>query len=245
MKEKVLFSWSSGKDSALALYRLLQDPAYEVVGLLCSINASYQRVSMHGVRLELLEAQAEAIGLPLYKMFLPENPSMADYERIMAETLAPWIAMGLKRVAFGDIFLEDLRRYREEKLRAVGMLGLFPLWQLSSAALLKEFIDTGFRSVVTCVNERYLTADFAGRLIDRDFIAALPPGVDPCGENGEYHSFVFDGPLFRHPVAWQCGELVYRSYPVPAGAEELAQQRETCGFWYADLMPLKGRETTG
>ncbi|NML67790.1 adenine nucleotide alpha hydrolase [Hymenobacter sp. RP-2-7] len=225
-------SWSGGKDSALALHHARRDPRRRVAGLLTHVNAHYERVSMHGVRTELLAAQAQRLGLPLRQLRLPENPPMAAYEQALGATLAEARAQGVEEVVYGDIFLEDLRAYREQQLARAGLRGAFPLWQRVGANLLREFLDLGFRAVVVCVNEQWLDASFCGRLLDRDFLRDLPPGVDPCGENGEYHSFVFDGPDFSEPIEVVRGELVRRTYPAPGvgGAMEL-------GFWFCDLLP--------
>lgn len=226
----VLMNWSGGKDSALALYHVLHDARYEVAHLLTSVNAHYQRVSMHGVRVALLEAQAARIGLPLTRLELPEAPDMADYERLMTAALAPSLARGIRHAVFGDIFLEDLRTYREQQLARVGMTGVFPLWQRSSADILREYLALGFRAIIVCVNARYLDESFCGRLLDENFLRDLPPGVDACGENGEYHSFVFDAPYFSSPIPFRKGDVVRRTYPAPAGGGEAA-------FWYCDLLP--------
>ncbi|MBX0292903.1 diphthine--ammonia ligase [Hymenobacter sp. HSC-4F20] len=225
-------NWSGGKDSALALYHALRNPALHVTDLLTSINAHYGRVSMHGVRVALLQAQTERIGLPLTQLALPENPDMAQYEQQLRTTLVPLQARGIRYSVFGDIYLEDLRRYREQQVAQVGMEALFPLWQRPNAELLREFFALGFRAVVVCVNEQYLDASFCGRLLDEEFLRDLPPGVDSCGENGEYHSFVFDAPYFSHPISFRPGELVRRSYPAPVAGGQAA------GFWYRDLLPL-------
>lgn len=228
-----LMNWSGGKDSALALYHALRHPDLHVSDLLTSVNAHYGRVSMHGVRVALLQAQAERIGLPLTQLALPELPDMAQYEHLMRATLAPLQARGIRHAVFGDIYLEDLRRYREQQLAQLGIEAIFPLWQRPNADLLREFFSLGFQAVVVCVNEQYLDASFCGRLLDEDFLRDLPSGVDSCGENGEYHSFVFDAPYFSRPIAFQWGELVRRSYPAPAGSGQTA-----ASFSYLDLLPL-------
>ncbi|UOQ71898.1 Dph6-related ATP pyrophosphatase [Hymenobacter cellulosilyticus] len=177
-----LMNWSGGKDSALALYHALQDPRYEVRHLLTSVNSHYQRVSMHGVRVALLKAQARQIGLPLTKLELPEAPDMADYEQLMRATLAPLQAQGMHHAIFGDIFLADLRHYREEQLARVGMQAVFPLWERSSADILREYLALGFQAVVVCVNEQWLDQSFCGRLLDENFLRDLPPGWTPAGK---------------------------------------------------------------
>lgn len=246
LKEKVIFNWSSGKDSAYCLYKLLQTNQYEILCLLTSISEPYQRISMHGVRVELLEAQAQSIGLPLVKMQIPEMPTMEVYEKVMAKTINGLKNKGATASVFGDIFLEDLRAYREKKLAEVNLKGVFPLWKIPTKQLLTEFIDLSFKTIVTCVNERYLGKSFAGRIIDHSFLNDLPSHVDPCGENGEFHTFVFDGPIFKEPIAFAKGEVVYRKYE-PAKQEdnstydcksdEKNNDPYSYGFWYCDLLP--------
>jgi uncharacterized protein (TIGR00290 family) len=243
-----LMNWSGGKDSALALYHALRNPTLHVTDLLTSVNAHYGRVSMHGVRVALLEEQARRIGLPLTKLELPEMPDMADYEARMRATLAPLQARGIRRAIFGDIYLEDLRRYREQQLAGIGLAAEFPLWQRPNADLLREYLDLGFRAVVVCVNEKYLDQSFCGRELNADFLRDLPPGVDSCGENGEYHSFVFDAPYFSGPIPFERGEIVRRTYAAPAAASSVCppdDNAETApapfdtGFWYCDLLPAE------
>jgi uncharacterized protein (TIGR00290 family) len=232
-------SWSGGKDSALALYHARRDPRYRLTHLLTSVNAHYGRVSMHGVRVALLEAQAARIGLPLTQLRLPEMPSMADYDQALLATFGGLRAQGVAAVFYGDIFLEDLRAYREAQLARAGLRGEFPLWQQSSVAVLREFWALGFRAIVVCVNDRYLDASFCGRLLDEDFLRDLPPDVDACGENGEYHSFVFDAPYFSAPIAFTKGEVVRRTYAPPGGApaSPAPDGPFAAGFWYCDLLP--------
>jgi uncharacterized protein (TIGR00290 family) len=233
MAVPVFMNWSGGKDSALALYHLLGDARYDVVHLLTSVNAHYQRVSMHGVRVALLEAQAARIGQPLTRLELPEAPDMAAYEQQMQATLGPLVAQGITHAAFGDIFLEDLRAYREQQLARLGLQAVFPLWQRPGADILREYLALGFRAIVVCVNEQYLDQSFCGRELDEAFLRDLPASVDPCGENGEYHSFVFEAPYFSAPIAVERGKIVRRTYPAPAGGGEAA-------FWYCDLLPAEG-----
>ena len=200
MIKKAIFNWSSGKDSALALYKTLQNSEIEIVSLLTSVNKKYNRISMHGVRTELLEQQAKSIGLPLHIMEIPEMPSMEDYEKVMQETLTKFKEKGVTHSIFGDIFLEDLRKYREEKLAEIQLEAIFPLWKIPTKDLIHEFLDLGFKTIVVCVNERNLDKSFVGRIIDAQFIADLPDNVDVCGENGEFHTFTFDGPIFKKPI---------------------------------------------
>ena len=239
MPDQALMSWSGGKDSALALHHALRDPTCTVTHLLTSVNAHYQRVSMHGVRLELLAAQAQRIGLPLTQLQLSEMPSMAEYDQALLATLTGLRGQGVRRAIYGDIFLADLRAYREQQLARVPLRGEFPLWQRASTDVLREFWDLGFQAIVVCVNDRALDASFCGRLLDRDFVRDLPPGVDPCGENGEYHSFVFDAPYFGRPIEVVRGEVVRRTYQPPASGAggRAADDPFAAGFWYCDLLP--------
>ncbi|UUC44848.1 diphthine--ammonia ligase [Flavobacterium cerinum] len=239
MKAKTVFNWSSGKDSALALYELLQHNDFEIDCLLTSISKQYDRISMHGVRSRLLEQQTESIGIPLVKMEIPEMPSMEVYENVMRETLTSLKAKGITHAAFGDIFLEDLRKYREEKLAEMDLKAVFPLWKRDTSTLIQEFIGLGFKTIVTCVDARLLDKSFVGRIIDADFLRELPENVDPCGENGEFHTFTFDGPLFKKPVAFTKGEIVLRKYEAPKNDDScFTDPKETqYGFWYCDLIP--------
>ena len=249
MKEKVIFNWSGGKDSAFCLYKLLKQNEYEIGFLLTSISQQYQRISMHGVRVELLEKQAQLLNLPLVKMEIREMPTMEIYESVMEKTLLDLKAKGSTVSVYGDIFLEDLRKYREEQLAKLNLKAVFPLWKIPTDKLIREFIDLGFKTIVTCVNEKFLDKSFAGRIIDHQFINDLPANVDPCGENGEFHTFVFDGPLFKEPISIETGEIVYRKY-TPAKKENSSddcfkekEEKEdpfNSGFWFCDLMEMKG-----
>jgi len=212
-REPVVLSWSGGKDSSLALHAMLADPRYEVVGLLTSIAEQFMRVSHHGVRVELLEEQAASIGLPLHKLMLPSSPDQpctnAVYEEIMERTMLDLCERGVRCMAFGDIFLEDLRAYRESNLAKVAMHAIFPLWKRDTRELAASFSQLGFKGYLSCV-EAKLGRPFAGRALDDALIADLPAGIDPCGERGEYHTFVYDGPIFRWPLPVQVGEVVER-----------------------------------
>ncbi|MCD9574022.1 diphthine--ammonia ligase [Flavobacterium soyae] len=242
--KKALFNWSSGKDSALTLYKILQNPEFKIECLLTSVNQQYQRISMHGVRVELLQAQAESIRIPLKIMQVPEMPTMEVYETVMTETLTELKNQGIMYSVFGDIFLEDLRKYREEQLARIGFEGVFPIWKIPSLDLIQEFISLGFKTIVVCVNERYLDKSFVGRIIDQDFINDLPKNVDVCGENGEFHTFTFDGPIFSKPIDFEIGEIVYRKYEKPKTQDSSNKACDTntadafdFGFWYCDLIP--------
>lgn len=219
MKEQVLFCWSGGKDSALALHRLRSDERYDVVALLTTYNEHYQRVSMHGVSLALSELQARSIGLPLEKVFVSERSSNEEYSRKMAERMLAYKERGVSTVAFGDIFLEDLRQWREENLAQIGMRAIFPLWKDDTSELVREFVRLGFASRICCVSEEHLDASVLGRDVDLAFLDSLPQGVDPCGENGEFHSFAYAGPIFKEPLAIETGECVHRD-----------------GFWFCELL---------
>ena len=206
----VMLSWSGGKDSTLALHALRQDPRYAVKGLLTSVNEYYGRISMHGVREALLDAQAEAIGLPLHKLWLPQTPSNDEYEQKMRAALEGFKARGIRHVAFGDLFLEDIRQYRIKHMQQADMECLFPLWHRPTDKLAREFIAQGFKAVLCCVDAEALDGGFAGREYDEQLLRQLPPGTDPCGENGEFHTFVYAGPVLRTPVAFRRGERVRR-----------------------------------
>ncbi len=207
---KALLSWSSGKDAAYSLYRLRQDPGLEVVALLSIVNSAADRVAMHAVRRSLLERQAEAVGLPLLVAPLPFPCSNEAYETAMTAALAEARGLGVEAVAFGDLFLEDVRRYREERMQGTGMAPIFPLWGEPTGRLAAEMISAGTRAVLTTIDPRQLDPSFAGRAFDEGLLAELPAGVDPCGERGEFHSFAWDGPAFRHPVPVMAGETVTR-----------------------------------
>ena len=240
LKKKALFNWSSGKDSALTLYKIQQENEYEIVTLLTSVNAQFQRISMHGVRIELLEKQAASIGLPLTKMMIPEMPTMDIYDEVMKNTLLAFQEKGVFYSIFGDIFLEDLRKYREDKLALANFKGVFPLWKKDTKELIREFLDLGFKTIIVCVNEKYLGKEFVGRIIDANFINDLPDNVDPCGENGEFHTFTFDGPIFSKPIAFETGEIVYKKYePTKSSDNDVCKTDDApyqYGFWYCDLL---------
>lgn len=235
MKPKAIFNWSSGKDSALALYKILKEDQFEITALLTSINKEFQRISMHGVHVLLLEQQAACLGFPLIKMELPAEPSMEEYQEIMTKTMTDVQSQGITHSVFGDIFLEDLRRYREDQLQAIGMEAVFPLWKQNTTDLIHEFLDLGFKTIVTCINETYLDRSFAGRIIDEAFIKDLPENVDPCGENGEFHTFTFDGPIFKSPVQFKIGETVKKTYPNPKSDGD---DEGEYVFWFCDLVSL-------
>jgi uncharacterized protein (TIGR00290 family) len=228
--KKAIVSWSGGKDSALALFFCRQSEQYELVGLLTNVNEEFGRVSMHGVRTGLIEAQAEAIGLPLHTLKFPGDVSMETYNVLMKQRLTELKELGITHVIYGDIFLEDLRRFREHQLSEVGLQGVFPLWNQNTHELLAQFIETGFKAVLVCLNENQLPESWAGRELDATILNDLPPSVDPCGENGEYHSFVYDGPIFKKPVAFQKGNVIRRSYAASTETDQWNTQ-----FIFQDL----------
>jgi len=217
--EPVLFCWSGGKDSAMALYALQQDRSVRVAALLTTVTEGYERISMHGVRRVLLRRQVQAIGLPLVEVLIPPQCVNPVYEARMEAAMRAQLASGVKTVAFGDIFLEDLREYRERNLAKLGMSARFPIWKRDTRELAESFCQAGFRAITACIDPRKLAPSFAGRELTPDFFADLPADVDPCGENGEFHTFVFDGPVFRAPVRFLRGEVVERD-----------------GFIYCDLL---------
>ncbi len=212
MSMKIFLSWSGGKDSALALYEIQKANSHHVAALLTTVTEDYDRISMHGVRRALLEQQAEALELPVKKILIPKDSTNAIYEARMRALLEEGLREGIDTVAFGDIFLEDLKLYREKNLAQLGMKGLFPIWKRDSAELARTFIGLGFKAVLVCVDAAILDPSFAGRLYDRELLRDLPPNVDPCGENGEFHSFAFDGPIFKHTIKHTVGEVVRRDH---------------------------------
>jgi len=208
--ERILFCWSGGKDSAMALHALLQEKDVHVAGLLTTVTEGFERVSMHGVRRELLYRQAESIGLPLQEVYIPPQCVNPIYEARMEAAMRSAVEQGIRRVAFGDIFLEDLRAYREKNLARVGMEAIFPIWKRDTRELARNFVDLGFRARAVCVDPRVLDRSFAGRELDESFFRDLPNEADPCGENGEFHTFVYDGPIFQKPVKCRTGKVVER-----------------------------------
>lgn len=220
MSKDIVFSWSGGKDSAFALFEARQTGAYQVTRLFTTLTEGYDRISMHGVRRVLLEWQARSIGLPLDMLYIPKNGTNQDYESRLTTLLEKYKRENILSVGFGDLFLEDIRAYREQNLSKIGMNAVFPLWKKDTAKLARDFITAGFKAVVVCVDPKALDGSFAGRVIDDGFLNDLPSSVDPCGENGEFHSFVFDGPIFDEAVKFRSGEVVMRD-----------------GFCFCDLLP--------
>jgi uncharacterized protein (TIGR00290 family) len=210
MGKRTLLSWSSGKDSAWALHVLQQDSLVDVVGLFCTVNKAFDRVAMHGVRVTLLEQQAASAGLPLYIIEIPDPCSNDEYADAMTSFINQAKKEGIECFAFGDLFLEDVRQYRERNLSGTGIVPLFPLWGIPTTQLSREMIASGLRAMITCLDPQRLPREFSGREYNNSFLTDLPEGVDPCGENGEFHSFAFEGPMFRNPIALSLGETVDR-----------------------------------
>ena len=221
--EKVVFSWSSGKDSAIALYEIQKSKKYEIVSLLTTIVNDYDRVSLHGVPRTLVEQQAHSLGLPIQEVFISKGSSNEGYESKMREMLTKFKQEGISLVVFGDVFLEWVKKYREDNLSKLGMKGIFPIWGRDTTELTRSFIALGFQAIITCIDSRVLDKRFVGRKLDEHFLAELPSNVDPGGENGEFHSFVFDGPIFKERIAYTLGESVLRD-----------------SFYFCDLLPKEG-----
>lgn len=205
-----MLSWSSGKDSAWALQVLREDPGIHVDGLYCTINENFDRVAMHAVRVELLQKQADSVGLPIQLIPIPHPCSNAEYARIMSKFVDREGARGVECFAFGDLFLEDIREYREKALSGTDVSPIFPIWGMDTRVLSATMVASGLRAQITCVDPSQLAAEFSGREFDAAFLADLPPGVDPCGENGEFHSFAFDGPMFSQEIGIRVGETTTR-----------------------------------
>ena len=221
MAENIIFTWSGGKDSTMALYELQKNNNYKVSALLTTVTAGYNRISMHGTHNTLLDTQSKSLNIPLKEVYISKNSSNKEYETKMENILIIYRNQGISSVAFGDIFLEDLRRYREEKLSKIGLKAIFPLWKIDTAELAQRFIALGFKAIITCIDSKRLNKTFVGRIFDKHFLSDLPSNVDPCGENGEFHSFVFSGPIFRKEISYKIGKIVLRD------------ER----FYYCDLLP--------
>ncbi len=216
--KKCIFNWSGGKEGALAFYHCLQNPDLDIRYLVTTINDAVDRISMHGVRVELLNKQAESIGIPLYQVRLPEMPGMKEYDAVMRSTMEHFKEEGITHAIFGDIFLEDLKNYRDERLAEVGMTGIYPLWKRDTTELINEFLDLGFETVIACTQERL--ERIVGKEISPELIMSLPDDVDACGENGEFHTFAFKGPIFKNEIAYQLGEKVFKEYAAPKNSDD-------------------------
>lgn len=226
-------SWSGGKDSAYALHLVLQAQVYDVQFLISTFNEPLHRLSMHGVRESLIEAQAQEIGIPLLKVFVTES-SNEHYEKQLAAAMLKVKEQGIQHIIFGDIFLEDLRQYRETLFAGMHMQTVFPLWKMNTRKLIGNFIQQGFKTITCCISTSWLPKEMLGRQVDETFLKDLPANTDPCGENGEYHSYCYAGPIFKHPITIKTGEMVYREMTLKTQEEEIV---EAPGFWYVDLMP--------
>jgi len=223
MKERspILLSWSGGKDSSLALHEIQKSGKYEITSLITTVTSEYERVSMHGLRTVLLEQQAGSLNIPLQKVFISKNASNDEYENNFIQALIRFKESGINQVVFGDLYLEDIKKYREALLQKIGMQGVFPIWKRDTNKLALEFIDSGFRAITICVDSNVLGKEFAGREFDLQFLNDLPEGIDPCGENGEFHTFTYEGPIFKKPIDHRLGEIVLRD------------ER----FYYCDILP--------
>ena len=225
MKKKTLLSWSSGKDAAWALYKLQKDPDVEVAGLFCTVNKTANRVAMHNSRVELLKRQAESIGLPMELIEIPNPCSDAEYGRIMGQFVEKAKAEKIDCFAFGDLFLEDIRTYREEKMKDTGIKILFPLWNIPTGELANEMIQNGLKAITVSIDPKQIPPEFIAKEFDQEFLDSLPESIDPCGENGEFHTFVFDGPMFKEKIEIVEGEVFHRD-----------------GFTFADILPKRETE---
>ena len=218
----MIFSWSGGKDSSLALYEIQKSGKYEIRSLITTVTADYDRVSMHGLRTSLLEEQARNLDIPLQKVLISKNASNDEYESNFNEVLLKYKESGISQIVFGDLFLEEIKKYRENLLQKVDMECVFPIWKRDTTKLAYEFIDLGFKAITVCVDSEVLGEEFAGREFNEQFLNDLPEGIDPCGENGEFHTFVHYGPIFKKPINHRMGEIVLRD------------ER----FYYCDILPV-------
>ncbi len=238
-KKKCIFNWSGGKDSSLALYHCLQNPELDIRYLVTTINDAVNRISMHGVRYELLKQQANEIGIKLYEIRLPEMPDMKTYDDVMRLHLEKFKGEGITHSIFGDIFLEDLKKYREEKLAEVGLEAIFPLWKRDTREIINEFLELGFKTVIVCTQEKY--GFLLGKVIDQKLIDTFPADMDVCGENGEFHTFAFEGPIFKNAIKYSLGERVFKAFDAPKSTDNVCGSSQTMvpknsGFWYVDLL---------
>jgi uncharacterized protein (TIGR00290 family) len=227
---KTYFNWSSGKDSSFALFLILKNKDYNVDLLVTTINSFHNRVSMHGLRRNVLEAQTKALKVPLKTIELPEMPSMEDYEAIMTKATNDLVSANYTHCIFGDIFLEDLRTYRDNNLKPFNLTAIYPLWKMDTKELITQFIDLGFKAVVVCAKAEFFNKEFVGKTLTHQLIEHLPKDVDVCGENGEFHTFCYDGPIFSSPVNYKLGEKTYREYDTPN------IENGKSGFWFCDIV---------
>ncbi len=235
-KKRVTLSWSGGKDSALALKCILNDPALELVSLHTVINFESRRVGMHGVREELVEAQAHAIGVPLRKIYTEAAQTHDVYEEAMSQFFQECAVANIQSVVYGDIFLEDLKDYRERLLQPWNLQSMYPLWQRNTTHVIEDFISAGFKTVLCVVNDECFQSRLLGKIIDNEFLGQLPAGADPCGERGEFHTFVYDGPFFQFPIPWRAGDQVSRTYDFSQVNDARVAEKQTKTFWFQDLL---------
>jgi len=237
-KPKAVLCWSGGKDSAYCLYKVLTDKLFKVEYLLTTVNDRVKRISMHGVREELLDTQAESVGIPLLKVRVTDGTNH-EYEEKMEKVLLKAKSEGINNVIFGDIFLENLRIYRENNLAKVGMKGVFPIWKMDIRNLIHDFINLQFKAIICCTNDGYLSEEWLGREINKLFIEQLPDNVDPAGENGEYHTFCFNGPIFKKKINYTIGETVHKALEIKTDSNSIPAHETTKGFWFCDLIPIE------
>ena len=229
------FNWSGGKDSTLALHKILEEGKYDVKYLLTTANQDHHRVAMHGVRLELMQEQANSLGIPLVIIKYSSSATMEEYENAMSKGIQPILGEGIRTAIFGDIFLEDLKEYRVKKLLEIGVEAVFPLWKINTSELINEFVELGYKTILVCTDNSKLDGSFVGKTIDKALVQKLPESVDPCGENGEFHTFVYDGPIFKKKVEFTIGEVVERHYQGKTSEKE----EKDWGFLFVDLLPMR------
>jgi uncharacterized protein (TIGR00290 family) len=235
-KKKITISWSGGKDSAFALYKILQSDEFEIAGLHTVINEETERVGMHGVNQALIEEQASAIGLPLTKLYLASSESHDAYIRLIADFYSQCASENIHAVVFGDIFLEDLKSFRDALLHVAGLRGIYPVWKMDTGIMIADFISSGFKTLICAANAKHFSEAAMGKTIDHAFINALPEAVDPCGENGEFHTFVYDGPVFKKPVAFSMGEVVKKNYSYQVLNDQGIPEQAETSFLFQDLL---------
>jgi uncharacterized protein (TIGR00290 family) len=235
-KKKITISWSGGKDSALALDKVRQDPAYEIAHLHTVISASTRRVGLHGIHEDLIDAQAASMQIAVIKCYLEEDETTQSYERMILSLYGKFRSEGVTHIVFGDIFLQDLKEYRESLLKESGLIPIFPLWKTPSTALLQEFLTRGFKTILCSCNDSCYQAGLLGRTLSLNLIEQMPPGVDPCGENGEFHTFVFEGPLFARPIGLSTGATVKKEYRFNV-KEEARLRNIVTAFYFLEVIP--------
>jgi uncharacterized protein (TIGR00290 family) len=237
-KKKVTISWSGGKDSAFALYKILLSGEYDVVSLHTIINSDTHRVGMHGVKERLIELQAEAIGIPLVKLYLDSSDNNLAFEKLSKDFYERCKLDKITDIIFGDIYLEDLKRYREDLLSGTQLAPIFPLWQSDTRQLIDDFINVGFKTLICSADASYFGKEQLGKTIDPAFVNSLPASVDPCGERGEFHTYVYDGPVFKRPVSFIPGDVVLKWYDYQKKAADNSVEKLRTAYWFQDFLPL-------